>query len=114
MSVCVLCLCVCAVFWCANYVPLQMSCDDYESLPTNNVAIHLTAGAFAGVAEHTAMYPLDCIKVSWMCFLNFPVYMRHEGLLPLSGFSPSGRHTGNCQTAKDVMCGGPNLCRLAL
>ncbi|KAJ3336537.1 Fe(2+) transporter [Gonapodya sp. JEL0774] len=36
--------------------------EDYESLPTSSVAVHLAAGAFAGVAEHSIMFPLDAIK----------------------------------------------------
>ena len=40
-----------------------MEFDDYESLPTNDVGIHMTAGAAAGVLEHCVMYPVDCVKV---------------------------------------------------
>lgn len=40
--------------------------DDYvefESLPpTVSPLIHMTAGAMAGIVEHTAMYPIDSIK----------------------------------------------------
>jgi len=36
---------------------------DYESLPTTSLRIQLLAGALAGIAEHTAMYPFDAIKV---------------------------------------------------
>ncbi|KAM0811910.1 putative Mitoferrin-1 [Seiridium cardinale] len=36
---------------------------DYEALPPNfSLAQNMVAGAFAGIAEHTAMYPLDAIK----------------------------------------------------
>lgn len=35
---------------------------DYEALPTNSVPVTLAAGAFAGIVEHTAMYPIDSIK----------------------------------------------------
>lgn len=41
-----------------------MDADDYETLPTNNFGIHMTAGAIAGVMEHCVMYPLDSVKVS--------------------------------------------------
>jgi solute carrier family 25 iron transporter 28/37 len=41
-----------------------MNFEDYESLPTNNVVTHMTAGAIAGVMEHCVMYPLDSVKVS--------------------------------------------------
>ena len=41
-----------------------MNVDDYESLPTNSVAVHMTAGAVAGIMEHCVMYPFDSVKVS--------------------------------------------------
>lgn len=37
---------------------------DYESLPTEKLSTHLMAGAAAGMMEHCAMYPVDCVKVS--------------------------------------------------
>ena len=36
---------------------------DYESLPTTSVKVQLLAGAIAGIAEHTIVYPIDAIKV---------------------------------------------------
>ncbi|XP_021936697.1 mitoferrin-1, partial [Zootermopsis nevadensis] len=36
--------------------------NDYETLPTQNVVTHMTAGAIAGVMEHCVMYPLDSVK----------------------------------------------------
>ncbi|XP_061584906.1 mitoferrin-1 [Cololabis saira] len=42
-----------------------MSSDDeyYESLPPHvSVSTHMTAGAVAGVLEHTVMYPVDSVK----------------------------------------------------
>jgi hypothetical protein len=36
---------------------------DYESLPTTSVRVQLLAGAIAGIAEHTIVYPIDAIKV---------------------------------------------------
>lgn len=36
---------------------------DYESLPTTRLSVHLCAGAAAGIMEHCAMYPVDCVKV---------------------------------------------------
>ncbi|CDK27931.1 unnamed protein product [Kuraishia capsulata CBS 1993] len=36
---------------------------DYESLPSNSpILAQLTAGAFAGIMEHTVMYPVDAVK----------------------------------------------------
>jgi hypothetical protein len=35
----------------------------YESLPPNfSLLQNMAAGAFAGIAEHTVMYPVDAIK----------------------------------------------------
>ncbi|XP_068223408.1 mitoferrin-1-like [Palaemon carinicauda] len=39
-----------------------MEFDDYESLPTSNVRVHMTAGAVAGVLEHCVMFPVDSVK----------------------------------------------------
>lgn len=39
-----------------------MNFDDYEQLPSTNVATNMTAGAIAGVLEHCVMYPLDSVK----------------------------------------------------
>jgi hypothetical protein len=37
---------------------------DYESLPPNfSLLQNMAAGAFAGIAEHSVMYPIDAIKV---------------------------------------------------
>ncbi|XP_035515167.1 mitoferrin-1 [Morone saxatilis] len=37
--------------------------SDYESLPPHvSVTTHMTAGAVAGVLEHTVMYPVDSVK----------------------------------------------------
>lgn len=36
---------------------------DYEALPPNfSLSQNMAAGAFAGIAEHTVMYPIDAIK----------------------------------------------------
>ena len=36
---------------------------DYEALPDDaSLAAHLTAGALAGIMEHTVMFPIDSIK----------------------------------------------------
>ncbi|OAD59991.1 Mitoferrin-1, partial [Eufriesea mexicana] len=39
-----------------------MNAEVYETLPTSSVAVHMTAGAFAGIMEHCVMYPLDSVK----------------------------------------------------
>jgi len=49
--------------------------NDYETLPTQNVVTHMTAGAVAGVMEHCVMYPLDSVKVWYihtylLCFVK--------------------------------------------
>ncbi|GMT17053.1 hypothetical protein PFISCL1PPCAC_8350, partial [Pristionchus fissidentatus] len=36
--------------------------DPYESLPTHSVAVHLAAGAAAGITEHCVMFPFDSVK----------------------------------------------------
>jgi len=38
------------------------SVDDYEVLPTHSVAVHMVAGAAAGIMEHCVMYPIDSVK----------------------------------------------------
>ena len=37
--------------------------SEYESLPTENVGVHMLAGGFAGIMEHCVMYPVDFVKV---------------------------------------------------
>lgn len=38
---------------------------DYEALPEGYGLSHnMMAGAFAGIAEHTVMYPVDLMKVN--------------------------------------------------
>jgi len=40
--------------------------DEYESLPPSTpILVSCTAGAFAGIAEHCAMFPVDSVKVSF-------------------------------------------------
>jgi len=39
---------------------------DYEALPTTSLRIQLLAGAIAGIAEHTIVYPIDAIKVPFL------------------------------------------------
>nr|KAF6482083.1 solute carrier family 25 member 37 [Molossus molossus] len=37
--------------------------EDYENLPTSaSLSTHMTAGAMAGILEHTVMYPVDSVK----------------------------------------------------
>ncbi|XP_072771433.1 mitoferrin-1 isoform X2 [Nerophis lumbriciformis] len=43
--------------------PVNVGDGDYESLPPHvSVTTHMTAGAVAGVLEHTVMYPVDSVK----------------------------------------------------
>jgi len=42
---------------------------DYEALPEDaSLAAHLMAGAFAGIMEHTVMFPVDSIKTRMQMF----------------------------------------------
>ncbi|EFB26326.1 hypothetical protein PANDA_002744, partial [Ailuropoda melanoleuca] len=37
--------------------------EDYENLPTSaSLSTHMTAGAMAGILEHSVMYPVDSVK----------------------------------------------------
>ncbi|KAJ9666429.1 Fe(2+) transporter [Coniosporium apollinis] len=43
--------------------PVEETDYDYESLPPNfSLAANMLAGAFAGIAEHSVMYPVDLLK----------------------------------------------------
>ncbi|KAI9685365.1 MAG: asparaginyl-tRNA synthetase [Bathelium mastoideum] len=45
--------------------PVEAVEYDYESLPPNfSLAANMLAGAFAGIAEHSVMYPIDLLKAS--------------------------------------------------
>ncbi|XP_053572059.1 mitoferrin-1 [Bombina bombina] len=75
--------------------------DDYESLPVSaSPYTHMTAGAVAGILEHTVMYPVDSVKTRMQSLQPDPkaqykgVYealrtiIRSEGLLtPLRGIN---------------------------
>ncbi|MBE7180759.1 MAG: hypothetical protein INR71_06050 [Terriglobus roseus] len=42
---------------------------DYESLPSSySLQSNMLAGAFAGVMEHSVIYPVDLLKVGLPCF----------------------------------------------
>lgn len=44
-------------------MPAELMEVDYEALPEDaSIAAHLSAGAFAGIMEHTVMYPIDSLK----------------------------------------------------
>lgn len=74
-----------------------MDAELYESLPTSSVAVHMTAGAFAGIMEHCVMYPLDSVKTRMQALIPGPGggggvgavltrMVRQEGLLrPIRG-----------------------------
>nr|BAB31839.2 unnamed protein product [Mus musculus] len=41
--------------------------EDYENLPTSaSVSTHMTAGAMAGILEHSIMYPVDSVKMDYL------------------------------------------------
>lgn len=42
---------------------------DFSTLPTTNSKVIMTAGALAGVLEHTTMFPIDSVKV--FIYFNF-------------------------------------------
>ncbi|ODV84103.1 hypothetical protein CANARDRAFT_9095 [[Candida] arabinofermentans NRRL YB-2248] len=53
---------------------------DYEALPDNSPIIaQLTAGAFAGIMEHTVMYPIDALKTR----MQASNHLSNEGLIQL-------------------------------
>ncbi|KAJ9647221.1 asparaginyl-tRNA synthetase [Coniosporium tulheliwenetii] len=55
--------------------PVEETDYDYESLPPNfSLAANMLAGAFAGIAEHSVMYPVDLLKVIRSIM---PSYVRH-------------------------------------
>ena len=56
-------------------LPFSMEDSEYESLPTEKATVHLAAGALAGVMEHCAMYPVDCVKVRWDSILWWLLYL---------------------------------------
>ncbi|KAI1371028.1 mitochondrial RNA-splicing protein MRS3 [Hypoxylon crocopeplum] len=54
---------------------------DYESLPPNfSLSQNMIAGAFAGIAEHTVMYPIDAIKTR-MQILNPSANAAYKGMI---------------------------------
>uniref|UniRef100_A0A9L0JRX4 Solute carrier family 25 member 37 n=1 Tax=Equus asinus TaxID=9793 RepID=A0A9L0JRX4_EQUAS len=53
--------------------------EDYENLPTSaSLSTHMTAGAMAGILEHSIMYPVDSVK------LGFLTPQLQEGCLSLT------------------------------
>ncbi|CAG0916479.1 unnamed protein product [Notodromas monacha] len=82
--------------------PDRFDADDYESLPTERVSVHMIAGAFAGIMEHCVMFPVDSVKTRMqsLCkpscaenfrtgvFENLFYIMRTEGVFrPVRGIS---------------------------
>lgn len=60
---------------------------DYESLPENSpVTAQLFAGAFAGIMEHSLMYPIDVVKTRMQLFLS----TKPPGALGTAGLLPKG------------------------
>ncbi|XP_066149418.1 mitoferrin-1 [Euwallacea fornicatus] len=74
-----------------------MNADDYETLPTDSVGTHMTAGAIAGIMEHCVMYPLDSVKTRMQSLATagtdgisetFIKMVRQEGIFrPIRGMS---------------------------
>ncbi|PNI68216.1 SLC25A37 isoform 8 [Pan troglodytes] len=62
--------------------------EDYENLPTSaSVSTHMTAGAMAGILEHSVMYPVDSVKT------------RMQSLSP----DPKARYTSIYGALKKIM-----------
>jgi len=56
------------------------SSDDYESLPESmHPAIHMAAGALAGIGEHCVMYPVDVVKTRMQCINPVP-HAKYRGI----------------------------------
>jgi len=60
-----------------------MQCCRYEGLPPNfSLAANMAAGAFAGIAEHSVMYPIDLLKVCRVedtgCEMKLTLFARPE------------------------------------
>lgn len=78
---------------------------DYESLPAHaSLTIHMTAGAVAGILEHTVMYPVDSVKVGLLAHqpsdgLSNTFHSYHYAFL-LS--NSSARRGGNNLTSLNV------------
>ncbi|KAK7078021.1 hypothetical protein SK128_006607 [Halocaridina rubra] len=49
-----------------------MDFDEYETLPTSSLRVHMTAGAVAGIMEHCIMYPVDSVKTRMQCLAPSP------------------------------------------
>jgi solute carrier family 25 iron transporter 28/37 len=57
------------------------SSDDYESLPESmHPAIHMAAGALAGIGEHCVMYPVDVVKTRMQC-INPDPHAKYRGII---------------------------------
>jgi len=56
------------------------SMDDYESLPESlHPAVHMAAGALAGIGEHCVMYPIDVVKTRMQC-INPDPHANYRGI----------------------------------
>ncbi|KAI1462980.1 mitochondrial RNA-splicing protein MRS3 [Daldinia caldariorum] len=54
----------------------------YESLPPNfSLAQNMLAGAFAGIAEHTVMYPIDAIKTRMQILSPSEASASYKGMI---------------------------------
>jgi solute carrier family 25 iron transporter 28/37 len=57
------------------------SSEDYESLPESmHPAIHMVAGALAGIGEHCIMYPVDVVKTRMQC-INPDPHAKYRGIM---------------------------------
>lgn len=81
---------------------------DYESLPPHaSVVTHMTAGAVAGILEHTVMYPVDSVKVSARATREPPTAQPAWPSLPPS---PRGAHYSDGSTRRKHTSGAAIGC----
>jgi len=58
---------------------------DYEAIPDNYpLSVHMTAGSIAGVVEHVAMYPVDCVKTNLQMLKSRPYKSITDGMIKMA------------------------------
>lgn len=78
----------------------QLMMEDYESLGSSHtVAVHMTAGAAAGMAEHCVMFPLDSVKTRLQSLCPCPEW---KCPTPIHGIASIARREGFWRTFRGV------------